>query len=98
MFAADESTVSNLQRLAAWAGRVSTKYKDTAKNLSNVKSAIRDIRQTSRPVTASDITTQEASLGMKDEIFGIPSSYVYAAAGLAIFGGIGYIIYNRVKK
>jgi hypothetical protein len=97
MFAADEATASNLQRFAKWAGRVTTKYKDTAKNLSNVKSAIKDIRQSSRPVTAEDVY-DEANTGYKNEVLGMPTNYVYIGAGLLIVAGLGYIAYNRFKN
>lgn len=93
MFAADEGTASNLQRLAKWAGRVSTKYKGTAQNISNVKSAIKDIRQSSRPVDMQ--ATQEGEYIQSD---GSTNSYMYIGAGLLIAVGLGYVIYKKVSN
>lgn len=97
MFA--DETSPTLDRLTSWAGRVATKYKAPAKNIQTVQSAIKDVRAAGRPVSATDASNIElANRGRKDEIFGINATYVYIGAGLLIAGGIGYIVWNRIKN
>ena len=99
MFAADESTVSNLEKLAKWAGKAKVKAKSAISSVKAAKSVIKDIREVRRPVSNAEAANAElVNSGEVDEIFGISSTYVYVGAGLLIAAGIGYIAYNRIKS
>jgi len=98
MFAQYGEEKTELERFAAWAARAKDKGTKIIANVKAVKSAATDIRQAIKPVSANDpANIALANQGMQDMIFGIPSTYVYIIAGLAIAGGIGYIAYNRLK-
>lgn len=97
MFAADEP--STLERFTKWAGRASTKGKNIISDVKAIRTAGKDIRSAIKGPTPEQIAADKAALAAsyKDEIFGIPSTYVYVGAGLLIAAGIGYIVYNRTS-
>lgn len=98
-YGADEvAEPSTLERFTAFTKRLATKGTKAIEQAKTIKSAATDIRKAVKPVSAQDAANIElANRGMADEIFGMPSTYVYVGVGLLIAAGVGYIAYNRLK-
>ena len=90
-----EQERSNLDRFTSWLGRASQKAKDVSQKARDIASATKDISTTLRP--QPEMSAPVVITGT-EKIWGMPKTAVYLGAGALVLGGIGYIVWNRMKK